>query len=273
MGTLTFADGGTIPTVGLGTWPLVGDECARVVAEAIDMGYRLIDTAYAYENEDGVGRGIKASGIAREQVFITTKFNKEDHSVDGVARAFERSAAALDVDYIDLMLVHWPNPEHNMYVEAWLGLISLQEQGKVRHIGTSNFLPDHLARIIGATGVTPALDQLQINPRYSQPDARAYNTQHGIVTQSWSPLGQGNDLLRTPAIIEIARTYDVTPAQVVLSWHLALGLGIVPKSSDPVRMRQNLEAGNLVLAPEDIDALTALDGSEASDKHPSEFGH
>lgn len=270
---LTFADGGSIPQIGLGTWPLVGDECARVVAEAIAMGYRLIDTAYAYQNENGVGRGIKDSGVAREEIFITTKFNKDDHSVDGVQRAFERSAEALNVDYIDLMLVHWPNPEHNMYVEAWLGLIALQEQGKVRHIGTSNFLPEHLDRIIGATGVTPALDQLQVNPRYSQPEARAYNVAHGIVTQSWSPLGQGNDLLQTPAIVDMAARYDATPAQVVLAWHLALGLGIVPKSSEPVRMRQNLEAGALVLTPEDVAALSALEGTEVSDKHPSTFGH
>lgn len=270
---MTLADGGTIPRLGLGTWPMDDDEAERVVAEALDLGYRLVDTAFAYGNETGVGAGLRASAVPRDEVFVTTKFNRHSHSVAGVAAAFEDSARKLGVDYLDLMLIHWPNPDHDRYVEAWEGLVRLHEQGKVRHIGTSNFLPEHLDRIIAATGVTPVLDQLQVNPRHLQTDARAYNQAHRIVTQSWSPLGQGNDLLAEPMLVELAEAYSCTPGQLVLAWHLALGMTTIPKSSHPQRLRDNLAAQEIVLSPDDVERISTLDGTEADVKHPNEFGH
>ncbi len=248
-------------------------ECERVVAEAIDLGYRLVDTAFAYGNEIGVGRGVRASSIDREDVFLTTKFNRHSHSVAGVARAFEDAARNMAVDYIDLMLIHWPNPDLDQYVEAWEGLIALREQGKVRHIGTSNFLPKYLDRIIAATGVTPELNQLQVNPRYLQLEARALNAQLGIVTQSWSPLGQGTGLLELPIFGELAEKYDCTRGQVVLAWHVNVGLCAIPKSSDRGRLVQNLRAQDIVLDDDDIAAINMLDGTEPDIKHPDSFWH
>ncbi|HEY5135146.1 MAG TPA: aldo/keto reductase [Candidatus Nanopelagicales bacterium] len=245
----------------------------RSVATAIGLGYRLVDTAYAYGNEVGVGRGVTASGVAREDVFITTKFNKEWHSVDGVADTTHASLRRLGVDYLDLLLVHWPNPAEDRYVQAWEGLVAIRESGLVRHIGVSNFLPEHIDRIVAATGVVPELDQLQINPRWTQPEARAYNVERGIVTQSWRPLGLGGELLELPLVLELADRYGVTPGQLVLAWHVALGLSTTPKSSDPTRLAQNLAAAGIVLEADDVAALSALDGTEPDVTSPSTFGH
>ena len=271
--SIPFATSGSIPAVGLGTWPMDDDEAARVVPQAIELGYRLVDTAYAYGNETGVGRGIAASGIARDDLFVTTKFNKEWHSVAGVRESTEMSLEKLGLDRLDLLLVHWPNPDQDRYVEAWEGCIAVREAGLVTHIGVSNFLPEHTERIIAATGVTPELDQLQINPRWSQPAARAFNTEHGIVTQAWRPLGMGGDLLELPLVTGLAEKYAVTPAQVLVAWCVALGLSTTPKSSDPVRQAQNLAAASLALEPADVDALTALDGTEPDVTSPYTFGH
>ena len=204
MKQIPFATSGSIPAVGLGTWPMDDAECETAVASAIDLGYRLVDTAYAYGNEVGVGRGVAASSVPREDVFVTTKFNKEWHSVAGVAETTEASLRRLGLDYLDLLLVHWPNPDQDRYVEAWEGFIAVRDRGLVRHVGVSNFLPEHTERIIAATGVAPELDQLQINPRWTQPAARAFNAEHGIVTQAWRPLGMGGDLLELPAVTGLA---------------------------------------------------------------------
>lgn len=270
---ITLADGASIPRIGLGTWPMDDAEAEHVVAEAIDLGYRLVDTAYAYGNEVGVGRGVRASSAAREDVFITTKFNHHSHGVGGVAQAWADSARKLDVDYLDLLLIHWPNPWQDRYVEAWEGLIALHEQGKVRHLGVSNFLPEHLDRIIEATGVTPVFNQLQINPRYLQREARAYDDAHGIHTQSWSPLGQDTGLLDLPLLGEVADVYGCTRGQLVLAWHLAHGLSVVAKSSRRERLIENLAAGDVVLDPRDVDRIDGLDGTEPDIKHPNSFGH
>jgi 2,5-diketo-D-gluconate reductase A len=270
---VTLSDGGTMPMVGLGTWPMDDAECEKVVAQGLELGYRLVDTAYAYGNETGVGRGVAVSGIERQDVFITTKFNAHSHSVQGVRAAWEDSARKLGVDYIDLMLIHWPCPWQDQYVDAWEGLIAIQQEGKVKHIGVSSFLPEHVDRIIDATGVVPVLNQMQINPRYQQVEARAYNDAHGIHTQAWSPLGQGTGLLELPVLKDIATRYGSTPGQVVLAWDVALGMSAVPKSSDPARMVQNLEAPDLVLAPEDVARISAIDVSEPDIKHPNSFGH
>lgn len=269
----TLSDGGSLPAIGLGTWPMDDAEAARVVAMGIDMGYRLVDTAYAYGNESGVGAGVRSSSVARDEVFITTKFDLRSHSVEGVAQAWADSARKLGVEYIDLMLIHWPNPWADQYVAAWEGLIALQQQGKVRHIGVSNFLPEHLKRIVAATGVTPVLNQMQVNPRYLQSEARAFNTAHGIRTQAWSPLGQGTGLLQAPLVAQLAEQYGCTPGQLVLAWDVTQGMSTIPKSSDPQRMAENLQAPSIVLDAADVERLSTLDGTEPDIKHPSEFGH
>lgn len=273
MRTLPLNDGGTIPTVGLGTSPLDDDESERVVAMALEVGYRLVDTAYNYRNETGVGRGIAASGVPRDELFITSKLNREFHSVQGVTDAFEGSARRLGTDYLDLFLIHWPNPDQNTYVEAWEGLIALRDQGKVRHIGTSNFLPEHLESIIAATGVAPAVDQLQMNPRWTQPQARAYNAAHSIVTQAWSPMGDGNGLLAQPVVIEVADRNGITPGEAVIAWTTALGMSTVPRSTNPERLARNLAAADITLSRDDVEQLMTLDGTEPDVLDPSIFGH
>ncbi len=273
MSSIAFSTSGSIPAIGLGTWPMDDAEAARVVPQAIEIGYRLVDTAYAYGNETGVGRGIAASGIPRDELFVTTKFNKEWHSVDGVRETTEASLERLGLEQLDLLLVHWPNPSLDRYVAAWEGCIAVRDAGLVRHIGVSNFLPEHIERIVAATGVLPELDQLQINPRWTQPAARAFNTEHGVVTQAWRPLGMAGDLLELPLVTGLAQKYDATPAQLLIAWCLALGLSTTPKSSDPARQAQNLAAGAIVLDPADVDALCALDGTEPDVTSPLTFGH
>lgn len=271
--TIEFSDGGRMPVIGMGTWPMDDVEAEQVIADGLNLGYRLVDTAFAYGNEIGVGRGIHASGIAREDIFVTSKFNADSHSVDGVARAWETAVGKLGLEYLDLFLIHWPNPWHDHYVEAWEGLIALHAQGKVRHLGVSNFLPEHLERIIGATGVVPVLNQMQINPRYQQVEAREYNSAHGIHTQAWSPLGQGTGLLDVPVIGEVADKYGISRGQVILAWDIAQGMSVIPKSSNPERLVQNLASVDIVLAPEDVALLSAIDVPEPDIKHPNEFGH
>ena len=271
--SIPFATTGSIPAIGLGTWPMDDAACETAVASALDLGYRLVDTAYAYGNEVGVGRGLRASSVAREDVFVTTKFKKKWHSVDGVAETTEASLRRLGLEQLDLLLVHWPNPDHDRYVEAWEGCIAVRERGLVRHIGVSNFLPEHIERIVAATGVVPELDQLQINPRWTQPAARAFNAEHGIVTQAWRPLGMGGELLALPLVTRLADRYGVTPGQLLLGWCVALGLSATPKSADPVRQAQNLAAADLVLEPDDVAALSALDGTEPDVTSPHTFGH
>jgi 2,5-diketo-D-gluconate reductase A len=271
--TVTLTHGAQMPRLGLGTWPLKGDDAARTVAGALDSGYRLADTAFAYGNEDGVGRGIKASAVPREDVFVTTKFNKESHSVAGVHKAFADSARNLGVDYIDLMLIHWPNPAYDHYVDAWRGLIELLEAGDVRAIGLSNFKPAHIDRLLAETGVTPDVDQIQLNPGVTRDGPRAYNAEHGIVTESWSPLGPGSDLLAEPVITRLAETYDRAPGQIVLRWHIELGLVTIPKSGNLERIRSNIDIFDFELTPEDVAAISSLDKGEAAANDSDRFGH
>jgi 2,5-diketo-D-gluconate reductase A len=266
--------GGMVPQLGLGTWPMNDRESARTVAEAIKMGYRLIDTAENYGNEHGVGQAIEAAGVPREELFITTKFNKKWHGVELVSEAFAHSADRLGVDYIDLLLIHWPNPAQDRYVQAWRGLIGLLEEGKLRAIGTSNFKPSHLDRIIETTGVTPDVNQIELNPCVARRETREYHVRQGIVTQSWSPLGgQGTRLLDLPVITGMAARYGKTPAQVVLRWHVQHGLVVIPKSAHPQRLRENLEVFGFSLADEDMAALDALDRGEGAAVDSDSFGH
>jgi 2,5-diketo-D-gluconate reductase A len=272
--TVELAHGANMPLLGLGTWPMDDAEAERVVAEAIGLGYRLVDTAENYRNERGVGLGLKASGVPREELFVTTKFNKEWHGVELAAEACERGLDRLGLDYLDLLLIHWPNPQHGKYIEAWQGLVRLLESGRVKAIGTSNFKPSHLDRIIEATGVIPDVNQIQLSPMTTRLEARAYHKERGIVTQSWSPIGgEGGEVRNEPKVLQLAEQYGKTPVQVILRWHLDSGLAVVPKSSDPERLAQNLDVFDFKLEPDDVMALAALDQGEAAAADSDAFGH
>ena len=272
--TVPLLHGASMPRIGLGTWPMDDVEVERVVLDALSAGYRSVDTAENYRNELGVGRALRAGGVPRDELFVTTKFNQRWHGVDLAAQALDASLERLGLDYVDLLLIHWPNPDQDRYVEAWQGLVRLLEQGRVRAIGTSNFKPAHLQRILDATGVAPDVNQIQLNPTVVRTEARAFHELHGIVTESWSPLGgEGADVLGEPVVRQMAERYGRTPAQVVLRWHLELGLVTVPKSSDPARLRQNLEVLEFALDPDDVQALTALDRGEAAAVDSDQFGH
>lgn len=272
--TIVLPHGAVMPRLGLGTYPLEDAAAQAAVATAIEAGYRLVDTAENYHNERGVGRGIRAAGVPREELFITTKFNKRWHGVELAADALELSLDRLGLDYVDLLLIHWPNPRQDRYVQAFQGLVELLDQGRVKAIGTSNFKPAHLARIIAATSVVPDVNQIQLSPSASRPEARAYHAQQGIVTESWSPLGGGGaDELRAPLISELAARYGRTPAQIVLRWHIELGLVAIPKSATPERIRQNIDIFDFSLSAEDVAAISALSQGEASVVDSDSFGH
>jgi 2,5-diketo-D-gluconate reductase A len=283
---LTLADGVPMPAIGLGTWPMTNEEAERAVAQAIRLGYRLIDTAYAYGNEEGVGRGLTAGGIAREELFVATKLNGEWHGYEAAQSAFEASAARLGVDYVDLYLIHWPMPWRELYLDAWRGLVKLRDDGLVRAIGTSNFKPAHIERLVAETGVAPAVNQIELSPLIPQEHARAFHAAHGIAVQSWSPLGLGahrqmtlesgvampRNVLENPVITDLARRYGRTPAQIVLRWHVELGAVPIPKSATPARLAENLDIFDFALAPPDIAAIATIDPGDHRPTDSDAFG-
>jgi 2,5-diketo-D-gluconate reductase A len=272
--TIRLTHGADLPQLGLGTWPMDDAEAERVVAVAIDLGYRLVDTAENYGNESGVGRGLKASGVPRDELFVTTKFDKRWHGRDLAVDAFERSLDRLGVDYLDLLLIHWPNPAQDRYVQAWQGLTDLLQAERVKAIGTSNFSPAHLHRIIEATGVVPDVNQIELSPFSTRDAVRAYHASHGIVTQSWSPLGgQGVPVLASPVITEIAEQIGRSPAQVVLRWHIELGLVTIPKSVSPERLRRNIDIFDWQLSTDQVAAISALDRGESVVTDSDRYGH
>jgi 2,5-diketo-D-gluconate reductase A len=248
------------------------DETAEAVRTAIEAGYRLVDTAENYGNEVGVGRGLRDSGIDRQDVFVTTKFNKKWHSLEGPRQAFEASCERLGVDYVDLLLIHWPNPQQDRYVDAWKGLNELLESGSVRAIGTSNFKPTHLQRIIDETGVVPDVNQINLNPYAIRSETVAFDADHGIVTEAWSPIKPA-EILSDPVITGLAEHYARTPAQIVLRWHTQRGYVTVPKSSTPERIRSNLQIFDFTLTPEELDQISALDRGEENVTDSDRFGH
>jgi 2,5-diketo-D-gluconate reductase A len=272
--TVLLLHGAVIPQLGLGTFPMNDAETEVAVAAAIELGYRSFDTAENYHNEAGVGAGVRASGIAREEVFITTKFNKGWHGVNLVAEACDASLERMGLDYLDLLLIHWPNPAQDQYVDAWLGLVKLLEAGRVRAIGTSNFKPAHLERIIENSGVVPDINQIQLHPGVTRRATRDFHARHGIVTESWAPLGgEKTDILAEPVVIEMAERYGRTVGQVVLRWHMELGLVTVPKTSHPQRMAENLDIFDFRLEPEDVATLSELDQGEEAAFDSDKFGH
>jgi 2,5-diketo-D-gluconate reductase A len=272
--TLPLHSGVEIPVVGLGTSPLQGTESANQVRTALEAGYRLIDTAENYRNEDAVGQALRDSGIDRSEVFITTKFNRRWHSVDGVRQAYEASLERLGVDYADMLLVHWPNPDQDRYVDALRGLDALLSDTGLRAIGTSNFKPAHLQRVLDETGITPDVNQIQLSPYSTRNESRAYHAAHGIVTESWSPLGASSRGLRNdPLITGIAKDHGKSPTQVVLRWHVQLGLVVIPRSSNPGRMAENLDIFDFELTEEEMSTISSLDRGDAVVRDSDEFGH
>jgi 2,5-diketo-D-gluconate reductase A len=272
--TLTLLHGATIPVLGLGTWPLRGAEAAAVVRTAIEAGYRLVDTAENYRNEDGVGQGVRDSGIERSEIFITTKFNREWHSADGVRKAYETSLRRLDTDYIDMLMVHWPNPDQGRFVDAVRGLAALLEEGKIKAIGVSNFKPTHLREVIEQSGVTPDVNQIQLSPYSTRDATRAFDAEHGIATESWSPIGgSGDDLRSDPVVVGIGERYGKSATQVVLRWHIQLGLITIPKSANPGRIAENIALFDFELTADELAAISALDRGEADIADSDQFGH
>jgi 2,5-diketo-D-gluconate reductase A len=271
--TVTLANGVAMPALGFGTSPMGDRQAETAVADAVRAGYRLIDTAENYRNEPGVGRGIRASGVDRDELFVTTKFNKGWHGEAEARQAWANSAERLGLERIDLFLIHWPNPNQDRYVDAWRGLIDLLEDEKVRSIGVSNFKPAHLDRLLDATGVAPHVNQIELDPRHGRAEERSYHSTHGIVTESWSPIGAGGDLLAEPAIVDLARSRSKTPAQIVLRWHVQLGLVPIPKTSRPERMAENIDVFDFELSEDEMSALGTLDEHGEGVVDSDRFGH
>lgn len=271
--TAILHSGTAMPRIGLGTYPMDDAIAESIVAQALQAGYRSVDTAENYRNEAGVGRGIAASGVDRSEVFVTSKFNREWHARDLVEKACLSSLELLGLEYLDLLLIHWPNPDQDLYVDAWRGLIDLREKGLVRAIGVSNFKVSHLKRLLDETGVAPDVNQIQLNPYIQRHDQVEFGQEHGIHSVAWSPIGKKTELLQDPAVKAAAAATGRTPAQVVLRWHLQKGHLAIPKTSNPARLKENLDVFDFELSAEQMDSLDALDrhGQDAADS--DSFGH
>ncbi len=259
-----------IPQLGFGVFQVPPQDTAEVATRALLAGYRHIDTAAAYRNEAGVGQALHAAGLAREDVFVTTKCWNDDHGFEPAKRALRASLERLEMEHVDLYLIHWPVPVHDRYVETWQALVELQAEGLTRAIGVSNFQPAHLERIIDATGVTPAVNQVELHPRFQQTGLRRTHADLGIVTEAWSPLAQGQ-VLEDPAIVEIADATGKTPGQVVIRWHLQLGNVVIPKSVTPARIEQNIDVFDFHLSETQMAAIDALDAGQRIGPDPETF--
>ncbi len=259
---ITLNDGVRIPQVGLGVWQTPNEEAAPAVKAALDAGYRHVDTAAVYENEEGVGEGIRQSGLSRSDIFLTTKLWNNDQGYEQTLKAFEASLKRLGTDYVDLYLIHWPSAHRGLFVDTWKALVKLKEEGRAKSIGVSNFYPEHIEKIVAETGVTPVINQIELHPDFQQRETRAFHEKHKIATQSWSPLGQGK-LLGHPVIAEIAQKLGRTPAQVIIRWHIDNGLVVIPKSVTPSRIVENFKVFDFQLSPEDLQKLNGLDDAGA----------
>ena len=256
--TYTLNDGNTLPAIGFGTYPLKGEEGVTAMVHAIEVGYRLLDTAVNYENETEVGEAIRRSGLPRNEVQVTSKLPGRHHGYDDAVASVRGSLDRLGLDYLDLHLIHWPNPSVGKYVEAWRALVDLREQGLVRSIGVSNFTETHLGHIIDETGVTPVVNQVELHPRFPQEEMRAVHERLDIRTEAWSPMGKRNAPLDEPAVTRAADRAGVTPGQVILRWHVQLGSLPIPKSGNPERQRQNLDIFGFDLTKEELEEISGL---------------
>lgn len=269
--SITLNNGVTMPQVGFGVFQVPSEATRTAVASALEAGYRSIDTATVYGNETEVGEAIAQSGVPRDELFVTTKPWNADQGYDETARAFEQSLSKLGMDYVDLYLIHWPLPEVDRYRETWQAFEKLHADGKIRAIGVSNFQPHHLDRLAESSDVVPAVNQIELHPYLQQAEARRYHSEHGIVTEAWSPIGQGKGLLEDAAIAEVAGKHGRTPAQVVLRWHLQLGNVIIPKSVTPSRIRENLDLFGFSLDDDDMATLGTLDRDGRIGPNPDAF--
>jgi len=271
--TVLLNDGHSMPQIGLGTSPLNDADAARAVATAIEAGYRHIDTAYKYKNQRGVGQGIRDSGVRREDLFVTTKldgaFQGDDRAIGGLNECLQ----LLGLDYVDLLLIHWPLPRRDQYVSTWKTFEKLAASGKARSIGLSNFKPAHIERLLADATIRPAANQIQLNPRITRPEQRAYDQQHGIVTVAWSPLGAGNDLLKNATLAALAAKYGKTPGQVVLRWLIELGVVAIPRSANPGRIAQNIDVFDFGLTSDEVASITALDTGAEKGVDSDREGH
>jgi len=255
---LKLNDGQRMPQLGLGVLQAPPDETAEVVRTALQTGYRLIDTAAAYRNEAGVGDGVRSSGVPRKEIFVTTKLWNTNHGYDEALAAFDRSQQRLGLDYIDLFLIHWPVPAQGRYIDAWRAMVRLHEEGRVRSIGVSNFMIEHLRRAAAETGVTPAVNQIELHPKFQQSELHAFHAGQGIVTQSWSPLGRG-DSIKHAEFARIGARHGKTAAQAIIRWHLQQGLSVIPKSVRAERIAENFEVFAFALDEADMAAIAKLD--------------
>lgn len=254
----SLRDGNTIPAIGLGTYGLNDQKGIEAIVSGIADGYRLIDTAYIYGNEDVVGEAVRRTDVDRSDLVITTKLPGRHHGFDETVASFEESRRRLDLDWVDLYLIHWPLPRIDKFVDSWRAMISLREKGLVRSIGVSNFTPAMLTRLIDETSVVPVVNQVELHPYFPQPELRAFHDEHDIRTESYTPLGKGTELLSEATITAIAAEHGVTPAQAVLRWHVELESVPIPKSSDAARRRENLDVFGFSLSTEEVDAISAL---------------
>ncbi|KAB8140064.1 aldo/keto reductase [Chloroflexia bacterium SDU3-3] len=255
-------NGVTMPQLGLGVYLVPDNETAATVAAALELGYRLIDTAAAYQNEEGVGQAVRASGIPRDEIFVTTKLWNAHHGYDKTLRAFDESLRKLGLDYVDLYLIHWPLPMKGLAGETWRALERIAKEGRARAIGLSNFTPAQIDQLLAQAEITPAALQIELHPTFNQPDVRKYASQHGITIESWYPLGgqrNKDSLLALPLLADLGKKYGKSPAQIVLRWHTQLGLVVIPKSSNPGRIKENSEIFDFTLAPDEVAAISALD--------------
>jgi 2,5-diketo-D-gluconate reductase A len=269
--TVQLSDGEQIPQLGFGVFQVPPEETVEVTLRALETGYRHIDTAKAYNNEAEVGQAVRAAGLAREDVYVTTKCFNDDHGFDQAKRALHASLERLEMSHVDLYLIHWPVPSKDKYVETWKALVELQQEGLTRSIGVSNFQQPHLERIIAETGVTPVVNQVELHPYLQQPGLRREHADLNVVTEAWSPLAQGA-VLDDPALVEIAERHGVTAGQVVLRWHLQLGNVVFPKSVTPARIEENFDVFGFTLTDDEMTAIEALDRGERTGPDPDTFG-
>lgn len=268
---VTLNNGVTMPQLGFGVFQVPPDEVIEPVRVALESGYRLLDTAAAYRNEQGVGQAIVDSGVPREDLFITTKLWNSDQGYDATLKAFEASVSKLGIEVLDLYLIHWPTPARDLYVETWKAFEQLYRDGRVRAIGVSNFAPHHLRRLHEETDIVPALNQVELHPRLDQAELRAFHAEHQIYTEAWAPIGQGQGLLEEPVITAIAERVDRSPAQVVLRWHIQLGNIVIPKSQTPARIASNINVFDFELSAADIGALSAMNAGGRIGPDPETF--
>jgi 2,5-diketo-D-gluconate reductase A len=265
-------NGVSIPQFGFGVFQIAPDRTATAVRTALDAGYRHIDTAQMYGNEEGVGQAIRESGLPRDEVFVTTKLDNDRHGHDEAIRAFGESLHRLGLDHVDLFLIHWPRPSQDRYVETWKALEKLASDGTARAIGVSNFQLSHLERLAAETGTVPAVNQIELHPRFPQAGLRAQHRERGIATEAWSPIGQGGDLLSDERLVGMAEKYGRSPAQIVLRWHVQLGNIVFPKSVTPARIAENIDVFEFELADDDMLTVDELDTGTRMGPDPDRFG-